>query len=281
MPTNLPREWYLIDEDYRNAKNLDDKIELLKKLISATPRHKGTEHLLAELKKRLSKLRDDLEVKSRKSSANKQDTIKKSGDILVSIVGFTKSGKSTLLKSLTRASVEVDSSPYTTKKPVTGVCFFEGLNVQFVEIPSFFSKRDMSIVHVSDIILVLASNQEEMKRLQEILEANKLEGKPRIFSTNLIYDSFQDKNSSELLAKIIKESKVVRVFTKPVGKSAEKKAIVLKSGSLVRNLIRKINTNWLRGFKFARVFDDTKFSGRQVGVEYVLKDKDIVEIHTI
>jgi ribosome-interacting GTPase 1 len=32
-------------------------------------------------------------------------------------------------------------------------------------------------------------------------------------------------------------------------------------------------------FRFARVFDDTRFSGRKVGLEYVLKDRDVLEIH--
>jgi hypothetical protein len=59
MPTNLPREWSLIDEEYRAAKNLDEKIEALKRLIAATPKHKGTSHLLAELRKKLSKLEDE------------------------------------------------------------------------------------------------------------------------------------------------------------------------------------------------------------------------------
>jgi len=146
MPANLPAEWFTIENEYRREKNLEKKIELMKKLISSTPKHKGTENLLADLKKKLSKLEEELEKKSRKLK-RRQETIKKTGDILVAIVGLTKSGKSSLINALTNASVEVSDKPYTTKEPVTGVCLFEGVAIQLVEIPSFFLRKHMSIVH--------------------------------------------------------------------------------------------------------------------------------------
>ena len=274
MPTNLPKEYFLIEEEYRRAKVLGERIELMRKLISAVPHHKGTEHLLANLKKRLSKLKDELEVRSKKSGS-RQETIKKSGDILVSVIGLTQSGKSTLLKSLTNAQVEVDSNPYTTKEPATGVRFFEGVNIQFVEIPSFFHKKDMNIAHTSDLLLILSDNQADLERLEEILNENKLGGKQKIIFNGL------SEGHQKLLSRILKESNFIRIFTKPIGKKVEEKAIVLKKGSTLRSLVKKINESWIKNFKFARIFDSTKFSGRQVGLEYILKDKDVVEIHTL
>ncbi|MFH8108856.1 MAG: hypothetical protein QXY24_03890, partial [Candidatus Aenigmatarchaeota archaeon] len=102
MPANLPAEWFAIEKEYLEERNLERKIELLKKLISATPKHKGTENLLAELRKRLARLEDQLEKKARKPG-KKQASIKKSGDLLVAILGLTKSGKSSLLNALTNA----------------------------------------------------------------------------------------------------------------------------------------------------------------------------------
>ncbi|MBI4010570.1 MAG: TGS domain-containing protein [Candidatus Aenigmarchaeota archaeon] len=272
MPTNLPKEYFLIEKDYSRAKTLDEKIELLKKLISSVPKHKGTEHLLADLRKRLSKLKDELEVRSRKSSSAKKEAVRKSGDILVSILGLTQSGKSTLLKRLTNASVDIGSQPYTTKELATGVCFFEGVNVQFVEIPSFFRKKDMNIAHTSDLLLILDKNPNDAENIEQFLKENKLQNKRKIF-----YSNFRSDN--ELLKNVIIQSDFIRVFTKPVGREVGKKAIVLRKGSSIKDLVKKINEHWLEGFKFARIFDNTKFSGRQVGLEYTLKDKDTVEIH--
>jgi len=271
MPANLPAEWFKIMSEYRQEKNVEKKIELLKRLISATPKHKGTENLLADLRKKLSKLEEQLEKKSRKLG-RQHATIKKTGDILVAIVGLTNSGKSTLLNALTNANAEVSEQPYTTKEPVTGVCFFEGVAIQLVEIPSFFLRRHMSLVHASDLVLVLATSEEEKGAIEKILKENNVE-KERIFWPK------DNREYKQLLTQILSTAKIVRVFTKPMGKPKEEKALVLKAGCTLQDLVERINKSWLKTFKFARIFDNTSFSGRKVGLNYVLKDGDTVEIH--
>jgi len=284
MPTNLPREWYLLEEKFRNEKNLEKKIELLRELIGMTPKHKGTENLLADLRRRLAKLEEMLEKKRRKAGKRVR-VIEKSGDILVSILGFTQVGKSTLLKILTNANVEIDDKPYTTKEPVTGVCFYKGVHIQFVEIPSFFLKEHLSICHSSDLLLLLIRNEEELEELQKILEQNKLKNKPKIVITKTISKSILlenvevNKEFSELLDEILRQAKIIRVFMKPPGREIEKRAVVLKDGSTIKDLIEKLNASWLKSFKFARIFDKTEFSGRRVGLDYQLKDEDVVELH--
>lgn len=271
MPTNLPGDWYAIEEEYREEKDLKKKIDLLKKLISATPKHKGTENLLADLRRKLSKLEEMLEKKSKKYG-KRQVGIKKTGDILVSILGVTQSGKSTLLKELTKARVEIGSEPYTTKEPVTGVCFYEGVLIQFVEIPSFFLPRDLAIAHSSNVLLILANSVEESRIVERVIEENNIKKKR-------IYWKKEDKDYNKLLEKIIEEADVIRVFTKPIGKEVENRAIVLKNGSTLQDMIEKINSAWLKTFRFARVYDNSNFSGKRVGLSYILKDKDIIEIH--
>jgi len=270
MPTNLPREWYLLEEKFRNETKIEEKINLLKQLIAITPKHKGTENLLANLRKKLSRLEEELERKAKKKKRVK--AIEKSGDILVSILGLTKSGKSTLLKELTNCNVEISDKPYTTKEPQTGVCFFDGVYIQFVEIPSFFLKEHLSIAHNSDLLLILVKNENELKEMERILEENKLQNKKKI-----VLRPFPQKE--ELLKNILSESEIIRVFLKPPGKEVEKKAVVLKKGEKLRDLIEKVNKNWIKTFKFARVFDNSPLSGRRVGLEYEPKDKDIIELH--
>jgi hypothetical protein len=284
MPANLPREWYILEEKFRNEKDLEKKIELLRELIGITPKHKGTENLLAELRRRLAKLEEILE-KRRKKTGKKVKLIEKSGDILVSILGFTQVGKSTLLKELTNANVEINNKPYTTKEPVTGVCFYKGVYIQFVEIPSFFLKEHLSICHSSDLLLLLIRNENELKEIEKILEANKLKNKPKIvimksINKSVLFENIEASNEfSEVLDGILKQIKVIRVFMKPPGKEVEKRAVVLKEGATIKDLIEKLNSIWLKTFKFARIFDKTEFSGRRVGLDYKLKDEDIIELH--
>ncbi|MDT7858540.1 MAG: TGS domain-containing protein [Candidatus Aenigmarchaeota archaeon] len=284
MPANLPREWYILEEKFRNEKDLEKKIELLRELIGITPKHKGTENLLAELRRRLAKLEEMLEKRSRKTG-KKIKLIEKSGDILVSILGFTQVGKSTLLKLLTNANVEIGDNPYTTKEPVTGVCFYKGVYIQFVEIPSFFLREHLSICHSSDLLILLVRNEDELKEMDKILEANRLKNKPKIvmmksINNSVLFENIEaNKELSELLDGILKQANIVRVFMKPPGKEVEKRAVVLKEGATIKDLIEKLNSAWLKTFKFARIFDNTEFSSRRVGLEYKLKDEDIVELH--
>jgi len=54
MPTNLPPECFEVDKRYRAATSLAEEITLLEELIGTVPKHKGTDHLRADLRKKLS-----------------------------------------------------------------------------------------------------------------------------------------------------------------------------------------------------------------------------------
>ena len=52
MPTNLPAEYYEAEERYRAAATTEDKVRTLEELISTVPKHKGTDKLRADLRRR-------------------------------------------------------------------------------------------------------------------------------------------------------------------------------------------------------------------------------------
>lgn len=277
MPANLPREWYLIEEEYRNAKTREEKIEKLKELIAATPKHKGTENLLAQLRKKLSKL-----MKEKSKRPKSKQVFKKVGDLLVSIIGLTNSGKSTLLKALTNASVEISEKPFTTKEPVTGVCRWKGVYIQFVEIPSFFLPRDLAIARESDVMVILARNKGELREIERILKENKLWGKKKIIIENMLFSPEKikgeiERDYSQLLDGIVAASGITRIFLKPKNSPMEESALVFKHKPTVREVVERINKRWLRTFKFARLYKEGMI--KRVGLEYELEDGDIVEIH--
>ena len=57
MPTNVTPEYRKAEEAFRQADTIEEKIERLELMISLLPKHKGTDHLFADLKQKLSKLR--------------------------------------------------------------------------------------------------------------------------------------------------------------------------------------------------------------------------------
>ncbi len=76
---------------------------------------------------------------------------------------------------------------------------------------------------------------------------------------------------------------LIRVYTKePDANTYSPKPFVLKRGSTVGDLARRIHSRFYEGFRYARVWRIDKYpSGvKRVGINYVLNDGDIVEIHS-
>jgi ribosome-interacting GTPase 1 len=53
----------------------------------------------------------------------------------------------------------------------------------------------------------------------------------------------------------------------------------MKEGSTVLDVAKEIHRDFYKNLKNARVWGSTRFPGQRVEKEYVLKDKDIVELH--
>ncbi len=292
MPINAGAEYYAAEKKYLEARTKEEKIKALEEMIRVLPKHKGTENLLAQLKHRLAKLKKEGE---KKSKAKPKFSIKKEGAAQVCIIGLTNSGKSSLLKALTNAEVEIADYPFTTKKPEIGMMDFSDLQIQLVEIPSSFDSEFISLLHTCDEILILLDatkdlreQEEEMKKL---LKEKNLLNKKMLWVLNKADISDKDSpylkispkgrvNLDILKIKIWENLNLIRVYTKSPGKPKDLPALALPKGSTVKDVAKVIHKDFLKNFKYARIFNNTKFSGQKVGLGYELKDFDIVEIHT-
>jgi ribosome-interacting GTPase 1 len=75
----------------------------------------------------------------------------KKEDMQAVIVGFTNSGKSSLLKILTNAEPEIASYKFTTKHSIIGMMPYLETLIQLIEIPAIDSEYyDKGIVHRKD-----------------------------------------------------------------------------------------------------------------------------------
>ncbi len=71
----------------------------------------------------------------------------------------------------------------------------------------------------------------------------------------------------------------ILVFTKRPGHDADmNEPLALVKGSTVLDVAKLLHKDFAKNLKFAKVWGSTKFEGQRVGPEYVLKNKDIVEI---
>ena len=74
---------------------------------------------------------------------------------------------------------------------------------------------------------------------------------------------------------------VMRIYTKQPGKPADMTApFTVPIGSEVLTLAGKVHKDLAEKVKAARVWGSAAFDGQTVGRDHVLKDKDVVELHT-
>lgn len=135
MPTNLPPEYFEAERRYKEARSAAEKITLLEELIGTIPKHKGTDKLRADLRRRLSKLRDT-EKPSKKSGRHESVYhIDREGAGRVAVVGYPNVGKSSLVDVLTHAKPKISEYPFTTWTPTPGMMPWENIQIQLIDTP--------------------------------------------------------------------------------------------------------------------------------------------------
>jgi ribosome-interacting GTPase 1 len=137
MPANLPPEYFEAEKRFREASTPQEKILALEDLIATVPKHKGTDRLRGDLRRKLSQLRKEAIRKAKKGgkSASGGYVVEKEGAAQIALVGFPNSGKSSLLASLTNATPVIAEYPISTLTPLPGMMPFEDIQIQLIDLP--------------------------------------------------------------------------------------------------------------------------------------------------
>jgi len=87
---------------------------------------------------------------------------------------------------------------------------------------------------------------------------------------------------NELRKKIFEALSLVRIYMKPEGGNADMEhPLVLKKGAKIEDVCRKIHRDFVKNFRYALVWGPSaSFPGQRVGINHVVKDKDVVTIVT-
>jgi ribosome-interacting GTPase 1 len=73
---------------------------------------------------------------------------------------------------------------------------------------------------------------------------------------------------------------IIRIYTKAPNAPPSEKPLVLRKYATVRDVARSIHRDLLENFQYARVWGSSvNYPGERVGLDHVLSDGDIVEIH--
>jgi ribosome-interacting GTPase 1 len=182
MPTNLPPEAQEAERLYRAAETVEEKIAYLEEFLSLVPKHKGTDHLRADYRRKLSKLKASAQSRKKGARTVSAYHIEREGAGQVVLVGPTNVGKSALLTALTNATPEVSDAPFTTWTPTPGMMEVGRVQIQLVDTPplnrEYVDPEMLNLLRRCDLILLVIDLQTHpVEQLQEsiaILEENRI-----------------------------------------------------------------------------------------------------------
>lgn len=204
MPANLTPQYIEAEQHFKEAKTIPEKLAALEEMLATIPKHKGTEKLQADIKRRISKLKNEQQTK--KGPAREKGLfVEKEGAGQVVLVGTPNTGKSSLLSRLTNAIPEIADYPFTTRMPMPGMMEFENIKIQIVDMPPIDEQLTepwvMNIIRNADAVLLVVdlSDDNALDSLDTLL---------KITSNSKIFFNLKNFNSSASMSKIFKKTAI-------------------------------------------------------------------------
>ncbi len=305
MPVNASYEFANAEKKFLAAQTDEEKLEGLEEMIKTVPKHKGSENILANLRTRYKKIEEKIDkVKSQKRGKGGIKFSVKKGEMQVTLVGLTNSGKSSILKMLTNANPHVAPYAFTTQQPEVGILYYENCQIQIIDLPAIGADTfDTGIINTSDTVLIVVEKISDIPEVEKVLI--KFKGKRIIVFNKIDKLDFNTKRKTletlktkkynfvmlstrteegieELKEKIFQSFNKIRVYTKQPGKAIhDNEPIIMLPNSNVEQVARVIFKGRTDVIKRTRIWGpSSKFGGQEVGVKHILKDKDILEFLT-
>ncbi|MDD5064802.1 MAG: TGS domain-containing protein [Phycisphaerae bacterium] len=181
MPANLTPDYYKAEQWYREATTNEEKIIALEQMLAVMPKHKGTDHLKADLRRKLSALK---EAPVGKAKGKHVDIfhVQRNGVGQIVLIGTPNCGKSSIVAALTNAKVHIAEFPFATAMPVPGMMMFEDVQIQLVDMPPITADHiapgQVGTYRNCDLIAIVidlsADVTEQMRICLDFLESKNL-----------------------------------------------------------------------------------------------------------
>jgi hypothetical protein len=180
MPANLTPAYEKAEARYRQAASDEERLAGLQEMLSAIPKHKGTEKMQADLKRRLSQLR---RAEQRASHSKGPDPfhIPRSGAGQVVLIGPPNTGKSSLLAVTTNAAAKVAEFPFTTIVPQPGMWTHDDVPIELVDTPPLTSEHVptglMGTIRTADVVcVVVEASDAALEQTEMVLDVLRERG---------------------------------------------------------------------------------------------------------
>jgi ribosome-interacting GTPase 1 len=145
MPANLTPEYKAAEASFRKARDPRERLEWLREMLKTIPKHKGTDHLQADIKRRIKELSEELEAPRKGGPARGGPAlvVRPEGAAQIALIGPPNSGKSALHARLTGSHAQVAPYPFTTQYPEPGMMPWEDISFQLVDLPAISSEHPL------------------------------------------------------------------------------------------------------------------------------------------
>lgn len=340
MPANLTPAYKTAEKAYRRAHQPEEQLECLREMLRAIPKHKGTDHLQADIKTRIKELTRELTAPRKTTGGGGPPTVfHPEGAGQLALVGPPNTGKSSLHARLTGSHAQVGPYPFTTQHPQPGMMPFEDIAFQLIDLPPLSPEHlipwitdalrpadgalvvvDISqpecVEAVASVVGLLTERHitltpswpadlvdldEDMESLglfdlclPALMIVNKSD---EIGDPEEEAETFRELTGLDLPALVVsaqtgsgleavgdwlfRRLEVVRVYTKLPGCAPDLgRPFCLRRGETVHDVALMVHKEVAASLKYARLWGGGDFEGQQVGPDHVLRDGDVLEMHT-
>jgi len=313
MPANLTADYLAAEQAYQRAQTHQETIAALELMLATLPKHKGTEKMQADLRRRLSQARKESQKKGA-THATPPYFVKREGAGQVVLIGPPNSGKSRLVCSLTHARPDVAEYPFTTRLPAPGMMRFENVQIQLVDTPpmsvEFMEHWMPQVIRAAHLSALIADPNDpdvlgEIEFILRTLEECQLPS-PKLFVGNKLDQPSALENFASLQAlyagrfryvgvsavtgsgleafagETFRSLDLVRFYSKAPGKKADLEVpYVLRRGATVDDAAAHVHRDFAEHLKYARLFRKSdEHHGLMVERTHAVEDEDVLEFHT-
>ncbi|HOL18134.1 MAG TPA: 50S ribosome-binding GTPase [Bacillota bacterium] len=321
MPANLTQQYHHAEERYRQAKTTEEKLKALQEMMAVIPKHKGTEKLQADIKRRIARLKEEGQKKKQSKGGYNPFGVEKQGAGQIVLAGYPNCGKSALVGALTRAKVKVADYPFSTPLPVSGMMPYEDIYIQLVDTPPLTSDNVppglLGTFREADALLLVIDCStpeclDQLEGLLEVLQEREVidlseEGEIIAPVPFMVLAAKIDKAGSEDNLEVLRQLRpeleiapvsayrsdtleplkeklfallnIIRIYGKAPGRPAEmEQPFILRKGSTVLDFAGMVHKDFPQRLKSALVWGSSRFDGQAVPRDYVLEDRDVVEL---
>jgi len=137
MPANLTPDYRAAEAAFRKARDPGERLEWLREMLRVIPKHKGTDHLQGDIKRRIKELSEELErPRTGGARGGPALVIRPEGAAQIALIGPPNAGKSALHARLTGSGAPAAPYPFTTQHPEPGMLPHEDIRFQLVDLPA-------------------------------------------------------------------------------------------------------------------------------------------------